>query len=107
MSSILQSLVAYFIGRNRSAILVLVKKWPRMHQILLSPNLFRVEHLTPPSSSNDVGPLLRPAFTPPLPPAMLWQWQRGVLQATTGELLPTFCKGSSTLFSTEKAVYYL
>ena len=30
------------------------------------------------------------------------QWRRGVLQATTGELLPTFCKGSSTLFPNEK-----
>jgi len=27
------------------------------------------------------------------------------LQATTGELLRIFCKGSSTLFPTEKAVY--
>ena len=41
------------------------------------------------------------------PPATPQHWCcRLFLQATTGEVLPNFCKGSSTLFLTERAEYY-
>ena len=113
-SPILQSIVAYFIGRTSVGYFGFAKKkWPR---ILHFPELFRGE---PPPHSVEKGHFCvsvntttpRPALHNPTPHVHTSLQQRcdsGVamfLQAITGELLPTFCKGWSTLFPTKKAVY--
>ena len=99
---------------NRSAILVLVKKWPRMYQILQFPNFFKGQDPLPVKNGHYCVIITtttpqRALFYPHPHPCIHTSLQQrcgsGVtmfLQATTGELLPTFCKGLSTLFPTEK-----
>jgi len=107
--------IQHYLSENWSATLVLGF---RMDQILHFPIFFRRE-----VKKRGKPPNIRPStvlvwiplphsypFTTPssphlyLTPATLWQWYCSVLHATTGEVLPTFYKGSYNLFPTEKAV---
>ena len=105
-SSILQFLIAYFIGRKLVSYFGLEKKWPRMHQILNLTLTFSGEKGHYCVSVTTTTPW--PAQKSSPPPASIPLSSNGIavfLPATTDELLPNFCKGSSTLFPTEKAVY--
>jgi len=74
-----------------------------MHQIFHLPQLCQERAPIPPSSASVTTTTLRPACQ--YLPASIPPFSNGVvvfLQATTGELLPTCYKGSSTQFPTEK-----
>lgn len=92
---------------NRWATLVLAKNWARIHQILHFPKLFWGEPRTPLPINTiplmcdyhhyPTTALHNPASIPPTSNDVMV-----FLYATIGGLLPTFCKGSSTLFHTKK-----
>jgi len=100
---------------NWFATLVSAKKWPRMLQIVHFPNFFREEPLIPLLMEKGHYCVSVTTTTPrsalhyPYPcihTSLQQHYSNGFavfLQATTDELLPTLCKGSSTLFYTEKA----
>jgi len=79
-------------------------------QSSISPNFFRGEPLTPLPMEKGHYCANVTTTTPPLrihTPLLKKRCDNGIavfLHATTGDLLPTLCKGSSTPFPTEKAV---
>ena len=107
-SSILQSLVAYFIGKKSVVYFGFSEKVARMHQILHFRQPFQWRTINPPfhwERATIVLPHRQSCTTTLHYYFSLHCHGIGItvfLQATTGELLPTFCKGSSTPFPTEK-----